>query len=343
MAALFAVLSALVRSTWRSLRGVGSITGNNLFAFIALLMANEPVDRPSSTAVFYMFIGLLYTVPLALELERRIPKARLELWPLSGLQRIVLTLVNLLLNPVLFLALLFAMLSRHPAVGGALLCAGLLTPPVVLAAEAIGRWVPRLPALPRIPLLPGRLSGLVLNHLREFLQSLDVYLAALLSAGGIAYRMLAATPDPVAPVVMGGLVVLFMSTLAQVGGGFDPDAMLTRQRLLPVSGFDLLLARDVAWMLIVVVLVAAYPLLPSLSAAFAALAAGHSTVVRTPLEQKRGHFAAGRLAPNGLYQCAAIIAAGAAASQWGWPVLIAALGVWWLSAWHYGRRISTAA
>jgi len=344
MAALTAITGALIRSAWRSLRSVGSITGNNLFAVIVLLMAEEPLDRPSSTAVFYLFVGLLYTVPLALELERRIPKARLELWPLSRAQRTVVTAVNLLLNPLLVLAVLFAMLSRHAAVGSALLVAGLLTPPAVLAAEAVQRLIPAGSVrFPRIPRFPGRLGGLIQNHLREFVQALDVYLAALLALGGMAYLHLTPHPDPAARLVMGVLVVILLSTLAQAGGGFDPEATHTRRQLLPISGFDLLLARDTAWLVVTTILILGFDLLPCLAAAAAALAVGHSTAAQRPLEQKRWHFAAGRLGPTGLYQLGAMIAAAAGTSRFGVPGVLATFAVCAGSAWWWGKRISTAA
>lgn len=344
MAALLAVLNALLRSGGRSLNGVGAITGNNIIAVIGLLGANEPLDRPSSTAVFYLFIGLLYTVPLSLELDRRIPRERMELWPLSWQHRLLLTGANLLLNPLLLLAMLFAGLSRHPAVGAALMAAGLVAPPLVLISRAVGpRLFPQAGGrLPRLPMLPGRHGGLVLNHLREMLQSLDVYLAGALATGGVAYRVYDPSPDPAATDVIGGLVVMLLSTLAQPSHGFDPEALSARMQLFPVSAVDRLLVRDLAWLLIATFLLSTYPPIPWLSAALAALAVGHSTASERPLEQKRGHFATGRLGPTGLFQLGAIALSAAMAVNFGWPVLALTFGVFAGSTWWSSRSLGTA-
>ena len=117
MAAIAAILAAIVRSSWRDLRSVRSFAGNNLLPVIALLMANEPTDRPSSTTVLYLLMGLLYLFPLARDLSQRIPPARSRLWPLTRAQRAAVYAVNLALNPLLLIAILFAALSRDRLVG----------------------------------------------------------------------------------------------------------------------------------------------------------------------------------------------------------------------------------
>src|SRR5262249_19748902 len=157
-------------------------------------------------------------LPSAGDMARRIPAARLELWPRSSWERVALNAFNLLLNPVLFLAVLFAALSRHRAVGVGLLAAGVLAP-FVLRAVRLWRNPPGLMHL--VPGFPGRLGGLVQNRVRELLQSLDVWFAALLSLGGCLYRMFHPHPDPMAQVVIGGLIVVLLSTLAQANSSFD--------------------------------------------------------------------------------------------------------------------------
>ncbi len=338
MAAVLAIVRALARSAWRSLRGVGSFSGNNFVVVIAFLMAEEPVDRPSSTAVFYLLIGLLYTIPLAQELGQRIPPDRLALWPLSTRQKLAIAAMNLALNPLLGIALLFSLLSRHPVVGAGLFVIGAAAPVLVAGFRMAGpsiRWS-RL-----VPRIPGPLGGLMQNHLREFLQMLDFYLAALLAFVGVAYRLLATTPtDPAMPLVLGHMVVILVSTMAQVQPGFDAESGLTRYRLLPVTGRDLLLARDAAWLILVVVLTLGYPVIPCLSAALIALAAGHSSLsekARPRVEQRRWNFSSGFLAPTGMTQIFGIVVCGALSAQYGWPVLVAAAGIYAGSVAWYGR------
>ena len=65
MAGFGELIAAQGCSAWRNLVRFGALTHNNLFAVIVLLMAEEPVDRPSSTAVFYLVIGILSALPSA--------------------------------------------------------------------------------------------------------------------------------------------------------------------------------------------------------------------------------------------------------------------------------------
>jgi len=242
VAAIAAVVIAIVRSGWRSLRGARSFTGNNLVVFIALLMTGEPGDRPSSTAVMYLMVGLLWALPLSQELTRRIPPIRFRLWPLNSWQKAAVYAINLLVNPLVGIAILFGMLSRDRPVGLGLAAAAVATPFAVLVGQALaGRgfgWSP----LAWIPRPPGPLGGLVQSHIRELLQLLDVYLAMLTAIVGILYIRFSANPDPEARIVLGCLVVLLMSTCAQGHVSFDSPALETRLRLLPVSSTAVLLA-----------------------------------------------------------------------------------------------------
>lgn len=338
MAALAAIVTALFRSAWRSLRGPGSLMGNNLFPVIALLMAEEPLDRPSSTAVFYLVIGLLTAVPLANDMARRIPRDRIEPWPLRRVDRVLLSAVSLLLNPALFLALVFALLSRHAAVGAFLFITGAAAPLLVNAGRAMlprRTWPSPLRLVPRFP---GTLGGLVQNNLRELLQTLDVWFAVFFSLIGVAYRMLDPNADPASTLVLGALLVIILSTLAQPGLGFDAEALRTRAGLLPVSGVSLLFARDLAWFVVAVVVTAPFRLAPAVAAAFAALAVGHRAIGIRTCDQHRWHFASGQIVSTGLYQILFIILATVGVEQFGLIALAAAAAGWGGSLYWYGRR-----
>jgi len=335
MARFAGLIAALGRSALRNLGRFGALAHNNLFVVIALLMANEPTDRPSSTAPFYLVIGILCAMPSAGDMARRIPTTRLELWPLRWWERAALRAFNLLLNPMLFVAVAFAALSRDRAIGGALLIAGLAAP-FALSGGRIWRNPPSLMRL--APSFPGRLGGLVQNRLRELLQSLDVWLAALLSLGGYLYRTLDAHADPMAQVVIGGLVVILLSTLAQANSSFEAESAVARGLLLPLTGRDVLLARDLAWLVLMLVVGAPCRWVDCLSAGFVALAAGHRTMLAPPMEQTRWQFASGQLAPTGLLQIAGIVLAVSTAQQFGFGVLPVCVGAWWASLEWFGRK-----
>lgn len=251
MAGLTGLIAALGRSAQRSFGRFGSVTHNNLFAVILILMAEEPLDRPSSTAIFYLVIGALAAPPLGRRHGLPHPRGPHGLWPLTAWQRAAVFAVNLLLNPMLPLAVMFAVLSRHPAVGTGLFSVGILAP-IALGAFRIWKNPPRLLRL--VPSLPGRLGGLVQNRLRELLQTLDLWFAALLSLGGCLYRILYPHPDPMAAVVIGGLIVILLSTAAQATSAFDAESAIARRLLLPLTGRDVLLARDMAWFVVLLVL-----------------------------------------------------------------------------------------
>ena len=172
-----------------------------------------------------------------------------------------------------------------------------------------------------VPRFPGPLGGLIQSHVREFLCMLDVYFAATLSFGGLVYRLLAAHPDPSAPLVLGQLTVILLSTLAQCPWLFEVNDGRMRARLLPLSGIAILLAHDIAWFILVLALAWPYPILPSIAACCMALAVGHHAAVDPPLEQRRWRFAQGRVAPTGILQILALVSAGVAVNQFGWRIL----------------------
>ena len=333
MAAVAAIILAILRCSQRSLRAAGALTGNNLAAVIGLLIAMEPTDRPSSATVIYMIVGLLWSIPMAREVTRRIPPECFRLWPLGTWQKAVIHGVNIVLNPLIVIAVLFGLLSRDRAMGLGLLMIGASAPFAVLAMDALVRRDICLP-LGWIPRLPGAAGGLAQNHLRELLQLLDVWFALIVAAGGVYYCRFFPHSDPAAALVFGHLVVLLMSTLAQGHAGFDADAAQQRLRLMPVSGRAVLFSKDLAWLILALPMIALFPLLPSVAAALTALAMGHRTSAGPPVEQKRWSFASGKLAPEGVLQMIALIAVGAGVNSFGWRLfavvpLAYAGSLWW--------------
>ena len=326
MAALRAILTALRRAVGRDL--AGSFKANNLL-FLGLL--------GKSAAALFILLGFLLLFPLSSDPLGKIPAARLALWPLSRWQRLGLRLASLALSPVLWIGALILLKTKRP--GLALAFCGLVV--AMQGALVLGRYMAKRDRhwdlLRDLPRLPGRLGGLIRKNVRQTLSLLDPYAAALLSVGGAAYRIFGAHPDPAAFTIIGLLVALALSTSAQSLFGLDGDAGVTRYRLLPVSGWEILLAKDVALLAILFVLLLPLDPWPGMTFGLVALAFGHHSSVLLELPQQRWRFASGQL-PFGAMQTAAGMAVGFEEHQQGlWVLALAAVG-YAASVYYYGRR-----
>jgi hypothetical protein len=158
-----------------------------------------------------------------------------------------------------------------------------------------------------------------------------------LSLGGGAYRIFAAHPDPAAFTIIGLLVALAMSTCAQSLFGLDLDSGITRYHLMPVSGWEILLAKDMAFLAILLVLLLPLDPWPGMTFGLVALAFGHHSSVLAGLPQQRWRFASGNL-PFGAMQTAAGMAVGFVEHQRGLSVLALAAMGYLASVYYYGRR-----
>ena len=326
MAALRAILIALRRAVGRDL--AGSIKANNLL-FLGLL-------GRSAEALFVLF-GLLLLFPLSSDPLARIPTARLAVWPLSRQQRLGLRLASFLFSPVAWLGILILLKTRRP--GYALtFCALAIAMQAVLA---LGRYMVKRDRhwnlLGIIPQFPGPLGGLIRKDARELLTLLDPYAAALLSLGTLAYRIFAPHPDPAALPIVSLLVALIMSTSAQSAFGLDRDSGLARYHLLPLRGWQILIAKDAAFLAILLVLLLPLDPWPGLTFGFVALAIGHQSSVLLELPQQPWRFASGNL-PFGAFQAGAAMAVGFLEHQQGPAILALAALVYAASLYHYGRR-----
>src|SRR5205085_6372616 len=126
-------------------------------------------------------------------------------------------------------------------------------------------------------------------------------------------------------------------TYAQCQFGLDWPEGWNRYRLYPLRGRHALLAKDAAFLLPALVLVAGLDPLGGLAAALAALAIGHHAAVYTPVPQKRWRFTGGTLFPTGLLQAMAMFGAGVGVHREPAIVLGGILAMYVLSVWFYGR------
>ncbi len=257
---ILAVFRALGKAVRRDLGTLGSLTVNNFSLFVALMIygATESGVEPKSSYPFLLLLGFLLLFPMSSDPLAKAPPERLALWPLSPRQRLVLRLASLLLSPVTWLTL-FLLWKAAPSLA-------LLFLVVAVAIQALLAFSRHyFPPVPWVPPLPGRQGGLVRNNLRQMLTVLDPYLA------------------------------LALSTYAQCLFSLDSASGITRYHLMPLRPWRVLMAKDAAFLAILLVLVLPLDAGVGLTFGMTALAIGHWPSVRKRLPLRRWRFAGGRV------------------------------------------------
>ena len=330
---LAAILRALGRVVWRDLRSYNSLVGNNFFLFVLLL-----AQQLEASLFFALILGLLLLFPLSADPLAKVPPERLEAWPVARRGRVILRLGSMALSPAAWITVAVVAKTSSIVTGASFLALAVFAQTIsVLGARLIAR-APQWDLLRWIPRFPGQWGGLVSKDLRQMLRVLDFYLALLLSLSGIAYRLLGRRVDPDAFPVLAIMVVLALSTYGQCLFGLDWPQGWIRYRLLPLRGWQVLLAKDAAFVLLAMVLVAGLDPIAGFAAALAALAVGHHASVYTPVPQKRWRFTGGTLLPTGLLQAVAMFGVGVGARREGLIYLAPAVVLYVLSVWFYGRK-----
>lgn len=311
MARILPLLRAIALVEWRELRSLNALTANNFFLFCFLLFAMQP----PSALFLQVILGLLLFFPLSVDPLRKLPSERLELFPLSHAEMLRLRLLSVFLSPVLWLLVAITLYggSRFRALSGQLLLLALLANVALLVSGRLLSAVPRLSLLRDIPEFGGRLGGLIRKNIREMLCVLDLYAAGILSVSGGIYRLMAkeVNPDLLHGVTM--LVVLALSTYAQRLFALDARGSFLRYRLLPIRGWEILLAKDVAFLILLAILVAPLAPVGGMAAGLAALTIGHHASVTSIVPQARWRFVAGASFTHSFLQTATLFGAGTTA------------------------------
>ncbi len=275
------ILGALLTAVRRDLKTVGSFSGNNLFvAGMAFLFLGDPGPFVALGSV----IGLVLFIPLSADPLRVLPRDRLDVWPLGTGERRLLRILRPWLNPVTWLIAALA-IWKHVSMDLWALAAGMF---------AVGFVLPSLPVARRgmwrrMPNFPGPLNHLIRKNLRETLSTLDFWCSVVVSVFALGFRTSGVLPqEALLPMTIG--VMLAISTYTQTLFGLDGEGGMTRYRLLPVPGWQILAAKDAPFLLGSVLLT--LPLLPAagLGAAFSALAVGHHVSVIHHSDQVRWRF-----------------------------------------------------
>jgi len=326
MARIRAVLGAVWRAQRRDQKSFESVVSNNFFIVSAFFL------QKAGTFI-YLILGLVLLFPLSTDPLRKVPRSRLALWPLDGMERRILRIVSPWVNPVTWGMAALALWMARGRVSLGLWA-------VVAAIIVTGFVLSEIPApahgmLRRVPQFPTVLNHLIRKNLREMFATLDFYCALLLSLAALAYRLLGPPLPREAFVPLTVLVVLALSSYAQCLFGLDGDGGLGRYRLLPLAGWQILAAKDAAFLLIAIPLTLPLAPIPGISAALVALALGHAPSVDEHREQTRWRFSSGASVIYGFIQ-AGLMAMAATNDQRLViaPVVAAFLG----SLLYYGRR-----
>lgn len=331
MAGLAAILGAVARMVWRDLRALGSLGANNFFLFVFLLLGR-------SGAFLQVVLGLLLLFPLSADPLRKIPPSRLTLWPLDRAGHILLRAASVWLSPAVWITVAILIWAARPVSGVWFFLAALACFALSVLFTMLPARFPRFNLLRFVPALPGPAGGLIGKDIREMLTVLDTYAALILSGCGLAYRLVSRQPELNTLFGLTLLVMLALSTYAQCLFGLETDSGLSRYRLLPLRGWQILAAKDAAFLGMAVLLALPLAPLPGLGAGFMALAVGHHSSVRYPVAQHRWRFTGGTTLFHGLAQVVLMFTAAATVHRVSVFALAVCAAAWALSLWFYGRE-----
>jgi hypothetical protein len=325
-----AVLRAVGLASYRELRSFQSLTGQNFFYFLLFV----GYQQASSVEFFGLMIGALLFFPLSSDPLERVPEDRRKLWPLDRRDWLAIRLASLFFSPVVWIALLIVFRTGW-RLASQLVLVGLAAHGV---AYVFRRFAPRFNLLRFVPAPPGITGQLMRLHWREMLTTLDPYIGLLLTVSTTIFRMSGGVLDRDALPVVSMVVVVALSTSAQVLIGLD-GAGAQRYRLMPLAGWRILLAKDAAFLIVVLILIAPLEVPGSFMGALAALAIGHQQAPMEAAPQTRWRFTSGVIWPAGVFQMVAIFAVGMGVLKYGLWFVVATVATWLISLVWFGRKV----
>ncbi len=329
MARARVILAALAKVTRRDRKSIFSFSTNNLFYIgIAFLFAKDP----GAMGFFGAIIAVVLFFPLTGDPLRKIPRERLALWPLTKPEHWVLRAISAWLNPIVWILAVLLVWKRVTfGLWGSialLFALGFVAPWKFLKGRS-GPWL-------WLPSFPTALNQLIRKNLREMFATLDFYAALAVALPAAAIRAAGKLPpDAFLPLTL--LILLLLSTCALSLFGLDGEGAITRYRLMPLSGWQILAAKDVVFLLVSLLLTAPFHPLAGFAAALMALATGHFASVGRHGYERRWRFQTSQSFGSSIIEIVAMIMAGAATAQFSRLILVACLLLYALSTWRAGR------
>lgn len=341
MARILALLFLLKKLMLKELSSFSSVRFNNfLFSILFIMSAGFESRAPKAAFWSSLFFQIVLLAPLlvtfSVDTQHRLPPERVATWPLTGIQRLLLSSVSFAFNPlfiVLFLGYLFWMD----------LAAGLFFLLLALIVHGAVYTVSRLPFKIRTPAglsisrTPLEVSGIAQETWREMLGTLDFWTALLIAVSGTLYRLFGRAPEPEAFPMLSLFVGIAMSTIGQRMLRLDEGRALLRYRLLPIAGWKLLVAQDMTFLIPLSAMVSLLSLRTGVAFGLVAIAVGRYPSLRQRANQRRWRFVGG----DPRFGCAQLLLggfAGIGAARAGLWVLAVAFAIYMVSI-FYGELL----
>jgi hypothetical protein len=328
MARFLAILGAVARAARRGTKSLRQVSGNNMFyAGITLMFGGDP----AAVAFFMILIAIVLFLPSSSDPLTAVPRERLDLWPLTTRERYALRMVSPLLNPLTWVILAGLVWKRISWGLWVFVASFFLSGFIGSSFRMPGIWIPPIPA--------GILTQMVRKDLRQFLTALDVYCALMIVLPALYFRLSGELPES-ARVPLTGLVIIIMSTIALTLFGLDGESGMARYRLWPILGWQILSAKGVAYLLLM--LLVTLPLAPAggLAGGLMALAMGQFASVKQVIPQSRWRFRASSPFGYSLLQMILALFGFAAVTQLGVVMLGPCIAAYLVSLWRCGGRLS---
>ena len=337
MARITIVLGPLAKVILRDYAHSTSVAGNHFLLAALLLFALNPRG-----AVFLVIVATLVLIfPLSSDLLRRIPRERLLLLPLSPAENLRIKILGIILNPTLWL-----IIGLPLFVGKRYLIVSILLIIIIISINVITLlWrqdvfhVQNFGFLRYLPILPGPFGGLLIKNIREMFSVLDPYVGIVLSISALIYQSTSADPVPEAIYGSTLLIVLTLSTYAQNLFALDSGGSFERYGILPMPGWKILLSKDLAFLLVLMLLVLPLNPVVGLASGLVLLAFGHWKSVVRPTKQARWCFVAGNRGWSGAIQVVCMMGAGVATHHLTAWVLYPCAAFYLVSLSYFGYRL----
>ena len=320
---LRALAGALLKSVRRDLAGYGSFKTNNFFLFIVLLIwgALRSGVEPVSSYPFLLILGLLMLFPASGDPLEKIPGPRMGLWPLGRADRMTLRAASVVLSPLFWLAAVVAWVKA-----GLWLVVALAA--LAMVRKRVAKAGARRQAMFRAP-------SLVAKNIREMFQVLDTYLALGIGVAGGLWRLFGKQADAAAFPILALLAAMALSTYAQCLFALEGASGATRDRLLPLRGWRIVLAKDAAFCAILLAAVLPLGVVPGLTFGLTSLAVARYPALRLPMPQQRWRFTSGRVFWGVIQSIAGAVLGFAGRLEI--AVVVYAISLWWAGR-EYDRR-----
>ncbi|AFL89249.1 hypothetical protein Terro_3017 [Terriglobus roseus DSM 18391] len=295
MAQLLALLSLLKELMVKELSSSSSVRFNNfLFCIFFILSAQGGGSKSRfwSTSFFQLvlLVPLLFT--FSVDTQHRLPPERVGTWPLTGTQRLLLSLTSFVLNPLFILLFVGYLLWMGLAAGAFFVLLALIVHAAVYAVDRLP-FALSMPAGFRLIKTPLKLGGIMQESWCELRGTLDFWTALLIAISGTLYRLFGRAPEPEAFPMLSLFVGLAMSTTTQRTLRLDEGRALLRYRLLPIAGWKLLVTQDMTFLIPLAVMTSFLNLRTGLTFGFVVIAVGRFPSLRQRANQRRWRFVGG--------------------------------------------------